>query len=88
MWVIIHFEDRDPIKWTIEERLGSVPPPGKTKNQPKGKNNSSTQKKVLKNVIVQQLESPGQMMLILMNDGSDSALRKAKQGRWFMKNFG
>lgn len=35
MWVTIYFDDRAPIKWTVEENLGKVTPAPKSRAKPK-----------------------------------------------------
>ncbi len=45
MWVTIYIDGRDPIKWSVEENLGSFSPPGsKVPSQPKEKKGTTTRK--------------------------------------------
>ena len=76
MWVTIHFDGRDPIKWSIEENLGSLSPPGsKAPTQPKEKEGTTTRKSTSKECYKTAIREPSPFLgnggeIIILDDGT------------------
>ncbi len=76
MWVTIYIDGRDPIKWSVEESLGFLSPPGsKVPPQPKEKKGTTTRKKASKECYKTTIRKPSPFLgnggeIIILDDGT------------------